>query len=263
MIVAFGFPNPIGWAIDKVTGFVGGIATAGFEMIIGGLVAWVVDAVVWIVGGVFNFFLDATDPNVQADWVHHWQRPLRHHPQHRRQPPAAVRARRDHPGNHQRRRRRDAPANGPRTAGLDHRHGRPRHHHPSPHPAHRRPLRRGAQQLPGRHHPVRSRRRQPVRPERRDRHRVRRVRPRPGHGAGRSDPGDRARGSRCAHLHRRRPRPAGVRRSALASDPRSQPQAARPPCGAHPLQAGHSRCAVGGRSRRGRYRFWRRSHGAA
>lgn len=68
MIVAFGFPNPIGWAIDKVTGFVGGIATAGFEMIIGGLVAWVVDAVVWIVGGVFNFFLDATDPNVQADW---------------------------------------------------------------------------------------------------------------------------------------------------------------------------------------------------
>lgn len=68
MIVAFGFPNPVGWAIDKVTGFVGGIATAGFEMIIGGLVAWVVDAVVWIVGGVFNFFLDATDPNVQADW---------------------------------------------------------------------------------------------------------------------------------------------------------------------------------------------------
>src|SRR3546814_13297858 len=37
-------------------------------MIIGGLVAWVVDAVVWVVGGVFNFFLDATDPNVQADW---------------------------------------------------------------------------------------------------------------------------------------------------------------------------------------------------
>jgi hypothetical protein len=37
-------------------------------MIIGGLVAWVVDAVVWIVGGVFNFFLDSTDPNVQADW---------------------------------------------------------------------------------------------------------------------------------------------------------------------------------------------------
>lgn len=68
MIVAFGFPNPIGWTIDKVTGFIGDAASAGFEMIIGGLVAWVVDAVVWIVGGVFNFFLDSTDPNVQADW---------------------------------------------------------------------------------------------------------------------------------------------------------------------------------------------------
>jgi hypothetical protein len=68
MILGIGFPNPIGWAIDKVTGFVGGVATAGFEMIIGGLVAWIVDAVVWVVGGVFNFFLDSTDPNVQADW---------------------------------------------------------------------------------------------------------------------------------------------------------------------------------------------------
>ena len=68
MILGIGFPNPIGWVIDKVTGFVGGVATAGFEMIIGGLVAWVVDAVVWVVGGVFNFFLDSTDPNVQADW---------------------------------------------------------------------------------------------------------------------------------------------------------------------------------------------------
>ncbi len=63
-----GFPNPVGWAIDKVTGFVSDAATAGFEMIIGGLVAWVIDAVVWVVGGVFSFFLDATDPNVQADW---------------------------------------------------------------------------------------------------------------------------------------------------------------------------------------------------
>src|SRR5699024_2214381 len=68
VILGIGFPNPIGWAIDKVTGFVGGVATAGFEMIIGGLVAWVVDAAVWVVGGVFNFFLDSTDPNVQADW---------------------------------------------------------------------------------------------------------------------------------------------------------------------------------------------------
>ena len=68
MIIAIGFPNPIGWAIDKVTGFIGDAATAGFEIIIGGLVAWVIDAVVWVVGGVFNFFLDSTDPNVQADW---------------------------------------------------------------------------------------------------------------------------------------------------------------------------------------------------
>lgn len=68
MTRGFGFPNPVGWAIDKVTGFVSGAATAGFELIIGGLVAWVIDAVVWMVGGVFNFFLDSTDPNVQADW---------------------------------------------------------------------------------------------------------------------------------------------------------------------------------------------------
>ena len=68
MILAFGFPNPVSWAIDHVSGFVGGAATAGFGMVIGGLTAWVVDAVVWVVGGVFNFFLDSTDPNVQADW---------------------------------------------------------------------------------------------------------------------------------------------------------------------------------------------------
>ncbi len=68
MILGIGFPNPVGWVIDKVTGFVGDVATAGFEVIIGGLTAWIVDAVVWVVGGVFNFFLDSTDPNVQADW---------------------------------------------------------------------------------------------------------------------------------------------------------------------------------------------------
>jgi len=65
------FPNPVGWAIDKVAGFVGGAAAQGFEMVIGGLTAWMLDAVVWVVGGVFNFFLDATDPNVQADWFLH------------------------------------------------------------------------------------------------------------------------------------------------------------------------------------------------
>lgn len=68
MILGIGFPNPVGWVIDKVTGFVGDVTTAGFELIIGGLVAWVVDAVIWVVGGVFNFFIDSTDPNVQADW---------------------------------------------------------------------------------------------------------------------------------------------------------------------------------------------------
>jgi hypothetical protein len=68
VILGISFPNPIGWVIDKVTGFVGDVATAGFEVIIGGLVAWVVDAVIWVVGGVFNFFIDSTDPNVQADW---------------------------------------------------------------------------------------------------------------------------------------------------------------------------------------------------
>lgn len=68
MILGLGFPNPVGWVVDQVTGFVGDVATEGFEMVIGGLTAWIVDAVVWVVGGVFNFFLDSTDPNVQADW---------------------------------------------------------------------------------------------------------------------------------------------------------------------------------------------------
>ena len=67
-LVVAGFPNPIGWTIDKVKGFVGDAASEGFEAIIGGLTAWVIDAVVWVVGGVFNFFVDSTDPNVQADW---------------------------------------------------------------------------------------------------------------------------------------------------------------------------------------------------
>jgi hypothetical protein len=67
-LVLASFPNPVDWAVDKVTGFVGGVAEAGFELVIGGLTAWVLDAVVWVVGGVFGFFLDAADPNVQADW---------------------------------------------------------------------------------------------------------------------------------------------------------------------------------------------------
>lgn len=68
MILGFGFPNPVSWVVDKVSGFAGDVATAGFEMVIGGLTAWILDAVVWVVGGVFHFFLDSTDPNVQADW---------------------------------------------------------------------------------------------------------------------------------------------------------------------------------------------------
>lgn len=68
MILALAFPNPVSWVVDQVAGFVGDAATAGFELIIGGLTAWVIDAVVWVVGGVFGFFVDAADPNVQADW---------------------------------------------------------------------------------------------------------------------------------------------------------------------------------------------------
>ncbi|MGH9225182.1 MAG: hypothetical protein ACRD2W_15690, partial [Acidimicrobiales bacterium] len=71
VLILAGFPNPVGWAFDKVKGFIGGVASQGFEMIIGGLTAWMLDAVVWVVSGVFNFFLDATDPNVQADWFLH------------------------------------------------------------------------------------------------------------------------------------------------------------------------------------------------
>jgi hypothetical protein len=67
-VIFAGFPNPVGWALDRVTSFVGDAASSGFEAMVGGLTAWVVDAVVWLVGGVFNFFLDSTDPNVQADW---------------------------------------------------------------------------------------------------------------------------------------------------------------------------------------------------
>jgi hypothetical protein len=67
-LILAGFPNPVGWAVDRVKGFAGDAATAGFEAMIGGLTAWVLDAVVWIVGGVFHFFVDSADPNVQADW---------------------------------------------------------------------------------------------------------------------------------------------------------------------------------------------------
>lgn len=63
-----GFLAPITWAIDEVRGFIGDAASDGFQLLIGGLTAWILDAVTWVVSGIFNFFLDATDPNVQADW---------------------------------------------------------------------------------------------------------------------------------------------------------------------------------------------------
>ncbi|MFP5376044.1 MAG: hypothetical protein ACLGIO_04575, partial [Acidimicrobiia bacterium] len=62
------FPNPVGWAVDTLAGAVGGVAGAGLDAVLGGLTRWVVEAVVWVVGGVFSFFFDAADPDVQADW---------------------------------------------------------------------------------------------------------------------------------------------------------------------------------------------------
>jgi hypothetical protein len=38
-VIFAGWPNPVGWVIDKVSNFVGGVATAGFEALIGGLAA--------------------------------------------------------------------------------------------------------------------------------------------------------------------------------------------------------------------------------
>lgn len=70
------FFGPIDWVVDKVTGFVGDVATAGFELLIGGITAWVLDAVAWVAGTVLGFFAGTTfgflttvvDPDVQADW---------------------------------------------------------------------------------------------------------------------------------------------------------------------------------------------------
>ena len=63
-----GFPNPADWVVDEAKGFVGGAAAQGLEAVVGALTSWVLDALGWVVGGVFNFFLEAADPNVQADW---------------------------------------------------------------------------------------------------------------------------------------------------------------------------------------------------
>ena len=61
-------PGPVGWVIDQGADLVGGAAGWGFDKIVTGLTGWVMGAVLWVVGGVFHFFLDATDPDVQADW---------------------------------------------------------------------------------------------------------------------------------------------------------------------------------------------------
>ena len=75
-LVLAALPNPVGWAVDGVKGVVGEAAAQGFGLVVGGLTAWMLDAVVWVVGAVFNFFLDATDPNVQADWFVHGHGPF-------------------------------------------------------------------------------------------------------------------------------------------------------------------------------------------
>jgi hypothetical protein len=63
-----GFPNPLGWVASRVEGAVGGAAASGFGLVIGGLTTWVLGAVEWVVGAVFNFFLSATSPDVAASW---------------------------------------------------------------------------------------------------------------------------------------------------------------------------------------------------
>ncbi|MFP5376459.1 MAG: hypothetical protein ACLGIO_06715 [Acidimicrobiia bacterium] len=61
-------PGPVGWVVDRGADLVGGAAGWGFDKIVTGLTGWVMGAVLWVVGGVFDFFFDVTDPDVQADW---------------------------------------------------------------------------------------------------------------------------------------------------------------------------------------------------
>ncbi len=76
LVPAFlGIPNPIdgiGWVVDQVGGIIGGlvgdVASDVFGAFTRGVTAWILDGVVSVATGVFNFFMDATDPNVQADW---------------------------------------------------------------------------------------------------------------------------------------------------------------------------------------------------
>ena len=61
-------PDPAGWLVDEVGEAAGDMATGGLQQIIQGLNDWILDAVVWMAGGVFRFFVEAADPNVQAPW---------------------------------------------------------------------------------------------------------------------------------------------------------------------------------------------------
>ena len=61
-------PDPTGWLIDGVGDAAERVAVGGFEGIVGSLNTWILDAVVWIAGAVFRFFVEATDPNVEAEW---------------------------------------------------------------------------------------------------------------------------------------------------------------------------------------------------
>lgn len=67
-LVLAGVPDPLGWLVDQGKDVVGAVAGGAFDAVIQGLVGWVVGAVLWVVGGVFAFFFDVADPNVQADW---------------------------------------------------------------------------------------------------------------------------------------------------------------------------------------------------
>lgn len=62
------FPNPVDWIVDNATGLVGGAADAGLQRMLAGIVGWVVDAAISVSATVFGYFIDATEPNVQADW---------------------------------------------------------------------------------------------------------------------------------------------------------------------------------------------------
>lgn len=71
MIVAFGFPDPFG-LVDRFTSLVGGEITDAITGQISDIMAWLVEAVlsalVDVTTAVLEFFWDASDPQVGADW---------------------------------------------------------------------------------------------------------------------------------------------------------------------------------------------------